>query len=46
MVVKINDLNMDAIERENLSARVSAGSMIKSMAAIGAACILLAFFYN
>jgi len=44
-IVRINDLNMQAVERKSQSARRDSGTMIISMAAIGAICILLAFFY-
>jgi len=44
-IVKINDLNMAAVERKNKSAGNAAKNMIISMAAVGSACIILAFFY-
>lgn len=44
-VVKINDLNMNAIERKSLSTKHDASNMISSIAALGAGCIVLAFFY-
>jgi hypothetical protein len=44
-IISINDINMQAIERKNLSAMHNASSMIISMAAAGAICIILAFFY-
>ncbi len=44
-IVKINDVNMEAIERKNQSTRNSASAMVTSMAVVGAACILLAFLY-
>jgi hypothetical protein len=44
-VISINDINMQAIERKNLSARKDSGAMIVSMAVVGTICILLAFFY-
>jgi CHASE3 domain sensor protein len=44
-IAKINDLNMEAVERKNKSAGNDAKKMIVSMAAVGSACIMLAFFY-
>ena len=44
-IVDVNDVNMQAIERKNKLTKHNAGNMIEAMAAIGAACILLAFFY-
>jgi len=44
-VVKIDDLNMGAIQRKSLSTKHNAGNMTSAMAAVGAICILLAFFY-
>ena len=44
-VVKINDLNMEAIERKSMSTKLESGKMITSIAAFGAGCILLALFY-
>lgn len=44
-IVQINDINMQAIERKNLSTRNSAGKMTVSIAASGALAVLLAFFY-
>ena len=44
-VVEINDLNMQAIERKNLATHQDANKMILSIAAIGAICVVLAFFY-
>jgi NtrC-family two-component system sensor histidine kinase KinB len=44
-IVKINDLNMEAVERKNTSAGNDSKKMIISMAAVGSACIILAFFY-
>lgn len=44
-IISINDINMQAIERKNLSAKHDANSMVISMAAVGAICIILAFFY-
>ncbi|MGA2977728.1 MAG: hypothetical protein ABSF77_20705 [Spirochaetia bacterium] len=44
-IVKINDLNMQAVERKSQLTGHDAGNMIISMAVIGTICILLAFFY-
>ena len=44
-IARINDLNMEAVERKNKSAGKDAKKMIISMAAVGSACIILAFFY-
>jgi hypothetical protein len=44
-IVRINDINMDAIERKNQSTRNSSSAMVSSMAVVGAVCILLAFLY-
>ncbi len=44
-IVSINDVNMQAIERKSLSTQHDAGRMINAMAAVGAICILLGFFY-
>jgi len=44
-IVKINDLNMQAVERKSQSTKRNASNMITSMAVIGTICILLAFFY-
>ena len=44
-IVKIDDLNMQAVERKSQSTKVSAGKMIVSMGAVGTVGILLAFFY-
>jgi hypothetical protein len=44
-IVKINDINMQAIERKNLSTKHDAKNMIMYMAITGSICILLAFFY-
>ena len=44
-IVEINDINMQAIERKNLSAKQDARNMVTTMAVIGTLCVLLAFFY-
>jgi hypothetical protein len=44
-IVKINDLNMEAVERKSQSTRNDADAMIISMAVSGTICIMLAFFY-
>jgi len=44
-IVKINDLNMQAIERKNLTAKHNANSMITTLLVIGALLVILAFFY-
>jgi hypothetical protein len=44
-ILEINNLNMQAIERKNLATHDDAHAMTLSMAAIGAFCVLLAFFY-
>ncbi len=44
-IVKINDINMEAIERKSLATKIESGRMITSIAAFGAGCILLALFY-
>jgi hypothetical protein len=44
-IVKINDLNMQAVERKSQLTGHDAGNMIISMAVIGTICIMLAFFY-
>ena len=44
-VIKINDLNMQAIQRKSLSTKHNAGNMVDAMAVVGAICMLLAFFY-
>jgi len=44
-VVQVNDLNMQAIERKNSVAHKDASTMILSIAAVGALCVLLAFLY-
>jgi hypothetical protein len=44
-IVKVNDVNMQAIERKNLVARHNARSMITTFAILGAILVLLAFFY-
>jgi hypothetical protein len=45
VIVSINDVNMQAIERKSMTANRDARGMIASMAIIGAICIILAFFY-
>ena len=44
-ILNINDVNMQAIERKNQSAKQDAIRMIDAMAVIGALCILLGFAY-
>ncbi len=44
-ILQIDDLNMQAIERKNLATHKDANTMIVSIAAVGALCVLLAFFY-
>ena len=44
-IIKINELNMQAVERKSSSTKRDAGKMIISIAAFGTACIILAFFY-
>jgi len=44
-IIKINDLNMEAVERKNQATRQVARNMILSLAAVGAVCVILAFFY-
>jgi hypothetical protein len=44
-VIKINDLNMQAIQRKSLATKRNAGNMVDAMGVVGAICILLAFFY-
>jgi NtrC-family two-component system sensor histidine kinase KinB len=44
-ILKINDLNMQAVERKSVSTKHDAGNMIISIAAVGTLCIILAFFY-
>jgi NtrC-family two-component system sensor histidine kinase KinB len=44
-ILKIDDLNMQAVERKSQSTKVSAGKMIVSMGVVGTVSILLAFFY-
>jgi hypothetical protein len=45
VVVAINDINMQAVERKSQSTRQAAGAMSISMGVVGTICILLAFFY-
>jgi NtrC-family two-component system sensor histidine kinase KinB len=45
IIVKIDDLNMQAVERKSQSTKSGAGKMIISMGVVGTICILLAFFY-
>ena len=44
-IMSINDLNMQAIERKNLTTRHNANKMITSFAVVGTLAIILAFFY-
>jgi hypothetical protein len=44
-ILEINDLNMQAIERKNITTHKDAHAMTLSIAAVGALCVLLAFFY-
>ena len=44
-ILEINDLNMQAIERKNMATHKDAHTMTLSIAAVGALCVLLAFFY-
>lgn len=44
-ILNIDDVNMQAIERKNQSAKQDATKMISAMAVVGALCILLAFAY-
>ena len=44
-IIKINDLNMEAVERKSLLTKHNAGNLTNAMAAVGAICVLLAFFY-
>jgi len=44
-IVKINDLNMQAVERKSQFTKQNASNMIIAMAVVGTTCILLAFFY-
>jgi ABC-type transport system involved in multi-copper enzyme maturation permease subunit len=44
-ILRINDLNMQAVERKSVSTKHEAGKMIISIAAVGTLCIVLAFFY-
>lgn len=44
-ILQINDINMQAIEYKNLSTHNDANRMILSIAAVGALCVVLAFFY-
>jgi hypothetical protein len=44
-IVKINDVNMQAVERKNQKTKHDAGNMIIYMGIVGTICILLAFFY-
>ena len=44
-IVKIDDLNMQAVERKSQSTKRSAGQMVISMGVVGTLGILLAFFY-
>jgi hypothetical protein len=44
-IVKINDVNMEAIERKNLATKKESSRMIEAIAAVGAGSVVLAFFY-
>lgn len=44
-IVKIDDLNMQAVERKSQSTKNSAGRMVVSMGIVGTLGIILAFFY-
>jgi hypothetical protein len=44
-ISRIDDLNMEAIQRKNDAATVDANRMTTSIAAAGAICIILAFLY-
>ena len=44
-IIKINDLNMQAVERKSQTTKRDASKMIISMGVVGTICILLAFFY-
>jgi hypothetical protein len=45
VIVSINEINMEAIQRKSLATRNESRSMIAAIAAAGAACVVLAFFY-
>ena len=45
LIVEINDLNMQAVERKSQSTKRDAATMSISMGVVGTICILLAFFY-
>jgi len=44
-IIKINDLNMEAVERKSLLTKHSAGNMTNAMTVVGVICVWLAFFY-
>ena len=44
-IAKVNDLNMEAIERKNLAARHNASTMTDALAVVGVILIIVAFFY-
>jgi two-component system, NtrC family, sensor histidine kinase KinB len=44
-IIKINDLNMEAAGRKSLLTKHHAGNITNAMAAVGAVCVLVAFFY-
>ena len=44
-IVKIDNINMQAVERKSQSTKRSAGQMVISMGVVGTLGILLAFFY-
>jgi hypothetical protein len=44
-IARIDDLNMEAIQRKNTLAGNNARRMIVSIAGVGTACIIIAFFY-
>ena len=45
LIVKIDDLNMQAVERKSQATKRTAGQMVISMGIVGTVGILLAFFY-
>jgi hypothetical protein len=45
VILDINDINMQAIERKNHVARQSAANMVTSLAVVGAILVIVAFFY-
>ena len=44
-IVKIDDLNMQAIERKNLTAKHNANNMTTTLLVVGALLVIIAFFY-